>query len=436
MTKFKLLVWLCLWGAITSAKAQNQLTLKDAIALALQNNYDIKLVKNDLLIAQNNVSIGGSGMLPAISGNFSNSGSRQNSVQTQSTGTERRIDGARNSNLNYGVGLDWTVFDGFKMFATYEKFKVLAQQGQLELKAQVLSSVANVINAYYNLAKQQQLVAAADTAIDISNLRVTIAKNKLQLGKGSKLDLLAAQVDYNADTSSYLQQKNLLANYQTELNRLLAIAANTPTQASEIANIDKSLAFDALAAQTNANNPDLQNALISKKIAELTLKEVRAARLPTVSLNSGYEFNRSATPTGFNTQFRSQGFTYGVTASVNIFNGFLQNRNEKNAKIAINSSEISLERTKQDINAQLAVAYQNYQTNLQLLALEEKNVDIAAQNLDITLAKYRLGNIAPLELREAQRNAIDAKSRFLEVEYQAKVAEASLKQISGTLDIQ
>ncbi|MNL36071.1 outer membrane channel protein [compost metagenome] len=183
-------------------------------------------------------------------------------------------------------------------------------------------------------------------------------------------------------------------------------------------------------------NPDLQNAFISKKIAELSLKQVKGQRYPVVALNGGYEFQKSTSPTGFNTQTRSNGLTYGLTASMNIFNGFLQRQNERNAKIGINSSELTLNKTKQDITAQLISTFQSYSTNLDLLKIEKNNVDIAKQNLDITLEKYRLGSISPLELREAQKNSIDAVTRYLEAQYQAKLTEISLKEISGTLNIQ
>jgi len=183
-------------------------------------------------------------------------------------------------------------------------------------------------------------------------------------------------------------------------------------------------------------NPDLQNAFINKKLAELDLKLVKGQRYPLIAVNSGYEFQRSASPTGFNIQQRANGLTYGLTASMNLFNGFLQRQNERNAKIAINSSELTLNRTKQEIGAQLLRAYQNYKTNLDLLKVENNNVDVAKQSLDITLEKYRLGSIAPLELREAQRNSIDAIARYLEAQYQAKLTEISLKEISGTLNVQ
>jgi outer membrane protein len=220
------------------------------------------------------------------------------------------------------------------------------------------------------------------------------------------------------------------------LNQLLARDVNIRFSVNDQIDIDKNLNYTELVSQTEQLNPDLQNAFINKKIAELNLKQVKAGRYPQVSLNSGYEFNRSTTPTGFNTSLRANGLTYGLTASINIFNGFLQRQNERNAKIEISSSELTLTKTKQDIIAQLTSAYQNYNTYLELVKLERGNVDIARQNLDITLEKYRLGSIAPLELREAQRNALDANSRYLEIQYQAKLAEIALKELSGTLNIQ
>lgn len=426
----------CLASANQFAFAQERLTLQEAMSIALKNNYDIKLINNELAIAANNVNLGNAGILPIAAGNFSTGGSRQNTVQTQASGTERVTDGARSTNMSYGVGLDWTVFDGFRMFANYDRLKALEQQGKIVAKAQILTTISDVITAYYNIAKQQQLVVAADSAIDVSKLRLRIASNKLEIGRGSKLDVLAANVDYNTDTSNYLQQINLLDNYQVTLNQLIGRAVNTKFTVDNEIVIDQNLNYTALVEQTAILNPELQNAFISKKIAELNLKQVKAGRYPQISLNSGYEFNRSTSPTGFNTQFRANGLTYGLTASINIFNGFLQRQNERNAKIAINSSELTYDKTKQDINAQLTTAYQNYSTFLQLVKLERGNVDIAKQNLDITLEKYRLGSIAPLELREAQRNAIDANNRYLEIQYQSKLAEITLKELSGTLNIQ
>lgn len=418
-----------------SGFAQELLTLKEAVSIALQNNYDIKISRNDLSIAKNNNNIGNAGMLPTLDATYINGGGIQNTRQTPATGPERVITGARSTNNSLGADLNWTVFDGFTMFANYNRLKELQKQGEVNARLTILNTVADVINAYYDVIRQQQLLVAADSAIDVSVLRTNIAKTKLELGRGSKLDVLTAQVDYNTDTSSYLQIKNFLQVAKIRLNQIMVRDISANFSVADSIDVDRGILFSKQAEIAEQQNPDVQNAFINQRLASLNLKAVRGARYPAISLNSGYSRANSTSPTGFNQRFAANGFTYGVTASLNLFNGFLQRQNERNAKIEIETSKLNLGKTKLDVNSQLLSAYQNYATYLDLVKLEQRNVDIAKESLDITLAKYRLGSIAPLELREAQRNAIDAQNRFIEMQYQAKLAETNLKAISGNINL-
>ena len=418
-----------------SGFAQELLTLKEAVSIALQNNYDIKISRNDLSIAKNNNNIGNAGMLPTLDATYINGGGIQNTRQTPATGPERVITGARSTNNSLGADLNWTVFDGFTMFANYNRLKELQKQGEVNARLTILNTVADVINAYYDVIRQQQLLVAADSAIDVSVLRTNIAKTKLELGRGSKLDVLTAQVDYNTDTSSYLQIKNFLQVAKIRLNQIMVRDISANFSVADSIDVDRGILFSKQAEIAEQQNPNVQNAFINQRLASLNLKAVRGARYPAISLNSGYSRANSTSPTGFNQRFAANGFTYGVTASLNLFNGFLQRQNERNAKIEIETSKLNLGKTKLDVNSQLLSAYQNYATYLDLVKLEQRNVDIAKESLDITLAKYRLGSIAPLELREAQRNAIDAQNRFIEMQYQAKLAETNLKAISGNINL-
>lgn len=416
-------------------KAQEKLTLQDAITIAMQNNYDIKISQNEVKIAKNNANLGNAGMLPNLTATYSNGGSVQNTRQTPATGPDRVITGAKSTNNDLGADLNWTVFDGFSMFANYDRLKELQKQGELNARLAILTTIADVISAYYDVVRQQKLVVAADSAIDISVFREKIAKTKLQLGRGSKLDVLTAQVDYNTDTSSYLQQKNNLQVAKVRLNQLLVRNVNLTFSVDNDINIDQALVYSQLAELAEKQNPNVQNAFINQRVASLNLKSIKGARYPAVSLNSGYSRTNSTSPTGFNQKFAANGFTYGLTASLNIFNGFLQRQQERNAKIDIENSSLNLEKTKLDVSSQLLTAFQNYSTFLDLVKLEQRNVDIAKENLDITLAKYRLGSIAPIELREAQRNSINAQNRFIEMQFQAKLAEITLKEISGNINL-
>jgi len=431
----RLKIFIFLASLSASGFAQERLSLREAITIALQNNYDIKISKNEVDIARNNANIGNAGMLPSIEGVYNNGGSIQNTRQTPVTGEDRVIRGARSTNNSYGADLNWTIFDGFTMFANYDRLKELQKQGEVNSRLTILTTVSDVISAYYDVVRQQQLLIAADSAMDVSVLRTNIAKTKLQLGRGSKLDVLTAQVDYNTDTSNYLQVKNSLQVAKVRLNQLMVRDIGTNFSVADHIDVDRGILFSQQAEIAAQQNPNVQNAFINQKIASLNLKSIRGARYPSISLNSGYSRAKSTSPTGFNQRFAANGFTYGVTASLNLFNGFLQRQQERNAKIDIENSTLNLNKTKLDVNSQLLTAYQNYATYLDLIKLEQRNVDIAKENLDITLAKYRLGSIAPLELREAQRNAIDAQNRFIEMQYQAKIAEITLKEISGNIDL-
>lgn len=424
-----------LFTASLMAEAQELLTVEDAVKIALENNYEIKIASNDLKIDQQNVSLANAGVLPQLNATVTDNNSILDTKQTQSDGSERELNGARNMNLAYGVALNWTIFDGLRMFARYDQLKELEKLGDTELKLAIFTKVSDVITTYYDLVQQQQQLKALDTAIVISNLRISTADNRYKIGKASKLEVLNAQVDLNTDTTALLRQKELYANTKIFLNEILARDVKTDFSVVDEVTIDETLLLPELMTLAEKQNPQLQSQIINKRISELQLKQVKANRYPTVNITSGYNFTRTEASLGFTTQSTGQGFTYGINATMNIFNGGLQNRNERVAKIQVENSKIVIEQQLKMLESQLSSAYQTYLTNLQLTKLEAKNEDIAKENLDITLAKFKIGTIAPLEFREAQLNYVNAKVRNSNAQYAAKVSEINLKELAGNLSL-
>jgi outer membrane protein TolC len=421
--------------SIDNSQAQEILTLEDAVKIALEKNYDIKLVANDLKIDQNNVNRANAGMLPSLDATLTNNNTLQNSSQTRSTGEVTERKNARGSNLNYGAGLSWTIFDGFRMFARYDQLKEFQKLGEAELQQTILARVGDVVSTYYEIVNQQNQLRAFDSAIVISRLRVQTAQNRFIIGKAARLEVLNAQVDLNTDTTNLVRQQELYRNTQIRLNELMARDVNIVFKVPNELFIDNKLTLDQLNTLAMQQNPTLKAALINRRVAELELKQVKANRYPTINLNTGYNFNRSESALGFATLNTGRGLSYGVSASLNIFNGFLQRRTEQNASTLIENAQLQYEQTNLNIKSQLATAYQTYLTSLTLVTLEENNQKIAKQNLDITLDKYRLGSISPVEFRDAQLNYLNARVRFNNAQYLAKVAEISLKEIAGALNL-
>jgi outer membrane protein TolC len=429
----KTLIGFLLFAFYTSLYAQPLLTLEEAVGIALENNYDVRIAANNLHIDRNNVTRGNAGFLPSVGADFSNNNSIETTRQNRSDGTVREGNNVKGSGTNYGVGLNWTVFNGFKMFARYDQLKELQRLGEENLRLAMLNKVADVVNLYYDLVQQQQLVGSYDTIIAISRDRVKIAQARLEIGKSSRLEVLNAQVDFNTDTTNLIRQRTLYYNTRVQLNEQLARDVDTEFRVADTVDIDKTLMMKDLYDLAQQQNPALQAALINKRIAELELSQVKADRYPVIGLNAGYNFSNSRSALGFATTSRGRGFEYGVTASVNIFNGFNQRRLENNAKILIDNAQITYEKTGRNIHSQLTSAYQTYVASLALMQIEENNLAIAARNLEITLDKFKLGSIATVEFRAAQVNYINATTRYTTAQYEAKLAEVFLRELSGTL---
>ena len=301
------------------------------------------------------------------------------------------------------------------------------------MKQTLLNKISDVTAIYFDLVQQQQQLNALDSTIAISNQRLTLAQNRFSIGKASKLETLNAQVDLNTDTTTLLRQKELLANTKIALNQQLARDTQLNFTVVNDIQVDDKLLLPELTALAFKQNPELEALIINKRISELQLKQVKGTRYPTVKVNTGYNFAETKSDLGFTTQTSSRGLNYGFSASLNLFDGFSQNRSEKVAKLEIENSKLAIEQQNKTLESQLNSAYQTYLTNIQLIAIEKKNEAIAKQNLDITLDKFRIGTITTLEFRTAQLNYINAKVRNTGTQYQAKLSEIALKELAGNL---
>ena len=421
---------------IVKMNAQEVLTNEDAMKIALQNNFDIKISSNNLTIDKANVATGNAGMLPSVTATVVDANSIQNSSQTRQDGTTTSLDNARNNSLNYGVGLDWTIFDGFKMFARLEQLKELQKLGEAELKRTLILQISTVNSIYFDLVQQQQQLAALDTTIVISTQRLILAQNRFSIGKASKLEVLNAQVDLNTDKVTLLRQKEYYINRKIALNQILARDSKVDFKVVNKVTVNDKLILSELMALAEKQNPQLEAQIINKRVSELELKQIKGERYPTVSVNTGYNFFESQSSLGFTSEFSAKGLNYGFRASLNLFDGLAQNRNEKIAKIQVENSKIAIEQQNLLLSSELSIAFQTYLTNLELIDLEETNEAIAKQNLNITVDKFRIGTINTLEFRTAQLNYINAKVRYSNAQFQAKLSEIALQELAGNIPLE
>ncbi len=412
---------------------QETLSLEEAVKIALSNNYSINIARNESKIADNNSNIGNAGFLPSIDASGSYVKSSNDTKQEYFDGRTVDRNGAKSTNITAGVDLSWTIFDGLRMFANIDMLKELNRIGEDNFRDEVETNIAGVIETYYNIIREKQVLSVLNQAIEISQERVRIAESKKDVGTGSKFDLRQAQVDLNEDRSNLLKEELTYEQLKVNLNQLMGRDVSNDFNVADTILVDKNLNLDDLKDRTLEKNTTLQIAKKNQNLSEINLRLARAELFPQISLIGGYDYTKSEAEAGFIKSNNNYSLNYGVSANLNLFNGLNTRRKIENAEIGIENGQLSYDQIKTGVEAELLNTYKKYLNSLQLVELEEENLKVALESVDIALEKLKLGNITPLEFRETQRKLIDAKSRLVSAQYDAKSAETELLRLSGQL---
>lgn len=422
----RLILLLILLAAAVPAAAQPAadtlgplLTLDEAVALALERNAQIRLARLDAAVAENDASLGNAGLLPGLGVS-----ARQNARPGS--------DLDRSSTVDVSADLSYTLFAGLGRLARYERLQTLREREAVAAEGTAEAVVADVVVSYYDLVRRQEEMEVLRETIAISEERLRIAEGRLDVGAASELEVRRARVDLNADVAVLLRQQNQLATAKAAFNRLLAREGSLTYRVADTLDVDRTLRPDSLLADALAHNPALRTGAADVAAAGLARREVRAEYLPRLDLTAGYVFNELTEGAGL-TPGREGGLAFGLTASLPIFDGFERRRRVENATLALRGAELRLEDARAEVATAVESAYINYANSLALADLEAENVRLAAQNVEVALARFRLGASTALELREVQLALAGARSRLLAAQFEAKQAEVTLRLLSSRL---
>lgn len=417
-------------------QSQNVLSLKDVISTALENNYSIRISRNQQKISDNNVTPGNAGMLPTVDLSAGYSGTMNNTSQFPADGSASIVNNnVNNTTLNAGVNLNWTIFNGFGMFVNYQRLKELQQAGELNTKLAVENLVVDLTSEYFNFVQQTIRLQNLKSAVKLSKERLRIVEARYNIGSLSKLDLQQARVDFNADSSKLIRQYEVLFASRVKLNRLMAVDEID----AEISVNDTTIVFDALLSknllweQTMSKNVFLQISENDKKLGLLDLKATQSKNYPYLKLNAGYGYTQNRYEIA---SFRRQDYlgpNVGVTLGFNLFDGFNRTREQRNARVQIENKTLIYDELVHSLQGDFANVWMAYQNNMKLTALEKENVNTAVENYEIAIERYMLGDLSGIQLREAQNSLLEAEERLVQAEFNTKLCEISLLQISGNL---
>ena len=412
--------------------AQEILTLDNAITIALEKNFDIKIAQLQQEVAEPQVFRGNAGMTPKIDLG-ANMGTALNEInQKLSNGSETNRFG-QSLTPTANVALVWTLYDGKRMYAVYDRLKNQSQQSQIQTRIMMENTVSLVMQAYYEVMRQKQTVRFLETIIKYYDERLMITDQRWQLGKGSKLDYLQSKTDKNVQFTLLVQAQNDLRNAKVALNNVLVREPSQDFDVQEAVALTFDPPLDQLKTQAKASNKTLQSLRKSTDISLILQKEAESFRLPRVTLNSSFGYSLSKTNAGLFLYNQNVGLNTGLGLSWNIFNGQITRRQIQISKI---NTEIA-KRQEDDwwvqVESELVRAYNQYQTDKEILRLEEENNQVADENMKISLEKFKLGGSTILEINEAQRSLNTSLNRLTNARYNIKISELQMLRLSGEL---
>lgn len=433
MKRFLLLI-VAIWATLP-AEAQQVYSLNDCIKTGLEQNYSIRIIRNEQQISDNNATPGNAGYLPTVDLNGGLSGTMNNENNKLSDGTTSRANGVNNETADIGLDVSWTIYDGLGIQATYAKLKELERLGELNTRMTIEDFVASLSGEYYNLIRQKIRLRNLHSTLSLSRERLRIVEERYYIGSMSRLDLQQAQVDFNADSSNVLNQLEQVHTSRIRLNQLMALD-NVEEQIhlkDSLITPNPFLDEVDLWKNTLSSNSALLIAQKNKTLSELDYKKVRSRNYPYVRMNAGYGYTTNWYEVGSTDLQRRLGLNYGLTVGINVFDGFNRKREQRNARIQIQNQDLRTQELELGLRADMSNFWMAYRNNLDLWSLEKQNLVAAQENYRIAIDRYKLGDLSGIELREAQNSLLEAEERQSIAEFSTKLCEISLLQLSGQI---
>ena len=421
---------------------QQTLTKKEALAIALENNFGVKIANNNLEIAENNKSIFNSQYLPTAQLNSGVNYQRNNQSLTftdRDTGGDSEIsgDGIITKSYNANVGINYLIFDGLGRKYNYQQLKETYNLTELQARETIENTYLQLFTVYFQIARLSENTINLEEALTISQRRKQRAEYQYDYGQTTKLEFLNAQVDVNNDSIALITAKQQLSNAKRGLNIILGIRDTMQYNVETEVDFNSMLNYVDLEEKTLQNNALLKQNETNIAISEFNIKVNKASYFPTINFNASYGFNRTENENLINPfgarLITSDGLNAGLNLTWNIFDGGATKTRVANAKIALDNQQIALEQQKITIQNNLKNTWENYNNQLFILKAQEQNVVTAENNFERTEERFKLGQITSVEFRQAQINLFNAKTALNNAKFDAKLIELQLLQLSGEI---
>ena len=419
---------------MTSITAQKLVSISEAIELALENNYGIKIISNNKEIAKNNAGVLNSGYLPTVSSSSGATFNRDNLEAEFANGESTALNGAKSSRYNASINLNYTLFDGLGRYYDYKRLKETYKLSELQARETIENTIAQLYVVYYNVAQVTENVTVLEKTLTISKDRITRASYQFEYGQGTMLNVLNAQVDINNDSINLINAKQQLVNTKRDLNVVLGNVISSEFRVDTTIDFKLDIDQNDLANKVKSNNVNLLQLDKNIMINTFIVKANKSGYLPSLGLTGSYGWNKgNNNAASFVAVSTNTGLSGGLSLSWNLFDGGATATRVTNAKIELENRSLEKESMVIDIERNFNNAWDDYQNKLTIFQVQENNIITSTNNFNRTQEKYKLGQATSIEFRQAQLNLINSELNRNQAKYAAKIAELTVLQLSGEL---
>ncbi len=427
---FVFIVWFS-ETTIAQQPADTVLKLSDAVAVAMNKNHDILVARNNVRIAEVNKGILNSCFLPSLNGAAGASYSNNNTDVTFISGEEISKNGAASTSYNASLGLNYRLFDGMNRHYNFKVLKETYSLSQLQARSVIENALMQLIRSYYEVARLKAKIDNLKRTINISNTRLNYMRDKYNYGQATELDLLNAKVDLNNDSVNYINTVRQFEIAQNNLKVAMGVDMNRSFTIDTLVAFGPKFNRNEMWENAQNKNVDYLIAQQNMGISGLQLKQSHSGYIPTLDLSGKYSYNQINSDVSTFTHQQSNGYNLGASLNWNIFDGGRTRTRELTAKINVENAQIRVDKTKTELERQVADAYSNYTNMLFILKTEETNKQINELNFKRSTEQYKLGQLTSIDFRKAQVNLQLATDNYNEALYNAKVAELELMKLAG-----
>ena len=419
---------------MTSITAQKLVSISEAIELALENNYGIKIISNNKEIAKNNAGVLNSGYLPTVTSSSGATFNRDNLEAEFANGESTALNGAKSSRYNASINLNYTLFDGLGRYYDYKRLKETYKLSELQARETIENTIAQLYVVYYNVAQVTENVAVLEKTLTVSKDRITRANYQFEYGQGTMLNVLNAQVDINNDSINLINAKQQLVNTKRDLNVVLGNVISSEFRVDTTIDFKLDIDQNDLANKVKSNNVNLLQLDKNIMINTFIVKANKSGYLPSLGLTGSYGWNKgNNNAASFVAVSTNTGLSGGLSLSWNLFDGGATATRVTNAKIELENRSLEKESMVIDIERNFNNAWDDYQNKLTIFQVQENNIITSTNNFNRTQEKYKLGQATSIEFRQAQLNLINSELNRNQAKYAAKIAELTVLQLSGEL---